>query len=237
MFSTLALLIPLPSYRLLLWLLGVVQQLDDVQQARAALAVAEERLRFARDLHDVVGRHLSAIAVKSELSAELARRDDGRAGEQALEVRGLAQEALREVREVVRGYREVDLETGPKDGDRRLVRLLRSAGIRCRTAGDAAHWPPPVRAALGWGVREGTTNVLRHSRAGSCSITLESTADGLARLVVENDGSGQGSRPPAPGSGLAGLSERVRPLGGTVQAGPEPPDRFVLRVLVPPEAP
>ena len=233
MFSTLALLIPLPSYRLLLWLLGVVQQLDDVQQARAALAVAEERLRFARDLHDVVGRHLSAIAVKSELSGELARRDDGRAVEQALEVRGLAQEALREVREVVRGYREVDLETEIAGS----CALLRSAGIRCRTAGDATHWPPPVRAALGWGVREGTTNVLRHSLAGSCSITLESTADGLARLVVENDGSGQGSRPPAPGSGLAGLSERVRPLGGTVQAGPEPPDRFVLRVVVPPEAP
>ena len=90
---------------------------------------------------------------------------------------------------------------------------------------------------MGWGVREGTTNVLRHSGAESCTIVLESTADGAARLVVANDGVRGGADRVGRGSGLTGLAERVRSLGGTVEAGPEAPDRFVLRLVVPLEAP
>ena len=221
------------TYRFSVWLLGVVQQLDDAQQARAALAVAEERLRFARDLHDVVGRHLSAIAVKSELTAELTRRGDPRAVEQALEVRGLAHDSLREVRDVVRGYREVDLDTELAGS----CALLRAAGIRCRTLGNATGWPPAVRAALGWGVREGTTNVLRHSTAATCTIVLESASDGAAaRLTVTNDGVRERPGRMSRGTGLTGLAERVGSVGGTVEAGPEPPDRFALRIVVPLEA-
>lgn len=227
-FTSAALLFAVSTYRFSVWLLGVIAQLEDAQQSRAALAVAEERLRFSRDLHDVVGRHLSAIAVKSELTAQLAQRSDERAVPEALEVRGLAHDLLREVREVVRGYREVDLDA-ELAGSRAL---LRSAGVRCRTVGDAAGWPPPVQAALGWGVREATTNVLRHSAAGTCTITLRSTPD-RAELSVTNDGVAAGAESAVRGSGLAGLAERVRPLGGTVEAGPEPPDRFVLRVVVP----
>ncbi len=217
------------AYRFSLWLLGVVQQLEDAQEARAALAVAEERLRFSRDLHDVVGRHLSAIAVKSELVAELARRDRDATVGQALEVRSLAHESLREVRDVVRGYRAVDLDA-ELAGSRAL---LRAAGVRCRTTGDAGGWPPTVQEALAWGVREGATNVLRHSAATTCTLALVTGEEGTARLVVMNDGVPADGASGAGGSGLAGLAERLAPLGGSVTAVREEPDRFVLRLDVP----
>ncbi len=229
------------SFRFSAWYLGVMAQLRDAQAARAALAVAEERLRFSRDLHDVVGRALSAVAVKSELAAELARRGDEpsvrRAAEQSVEVRALAQEALRESRALARGYRDVDL-AAELDGARSL---LRSAGITCTTAGDelpgTRGWPVPVRTALGWGVREGVTNVLRHSRSRTCSVRLLDE-EGDAVLVVDDDGRDDGARPPGTpvptgGAGLVGLAERVRPLGGRVDAGRLPGGGFRLAVRVP----
>ena len=91
------------------WTLRIMSELDRSRTAHARLAVAEERLRFARDLHDVLGRNLSLIAVQSELAAELARRGDQDAAGQMLEVRQVAHESLREMRAVVSGYRTADL--------------------------------------------------------------------------------------------------------------------------------
>jgi two-component system sensor histidine kinase DesK len=133
--------------------LRIMSELDHSRTAHARLAVAEERLRFARDLHDVLGRNLSLIAVQSELAAELARRGDQDAAGQMLEVRQVAHESLREMRAVVSGYRTADLGTelaGAQD-------VLRSAGMSCRVIADAAGLPADVQAALGWVVREGTT--------------------------------------------------------------------------------
>lgn len=91
------------------WLLDAVYRLDEARDTRARLAVAEERLRFGRDLHDVMGRNLAVIALKSELAVQLARRGRPDAVEQMIEVQRIAQESQREVRAVVRGYREADL--------------------------------------------------------------------------------------------------------------------------------
>ncbi|MDD9205445.1 histidine kinase, partial [Georgenia sp. 10Sc9-8] len=123
---------------------GVVWEQERMRTVHARLAVAEERLRFSRDLHDVVGRTFSAIAVKSELAAELARRGQDGAVDQMLEVRGLAQDSLREVRGVVAGYRAVDL-AAELDGARSV---LRSAGVRTRVVGDGTALPDPVQQAL-----------------------------------------------------------------------------------------
>ena len=187
--------------------LRIMSELDRSRTAHARLAVAEERLRFARDLHDVLGRNLSLIAVQSELAAELARRGDQDAAGQMLQVRQVAHESLREMRAVVSGYRTADLGTELAGAQE----VLRSAGMSCRVTGDAAALPPDVQAALGWVVREGTTNIIRHSDATACTIELHILdSPGAPRAVtlsMDNDrvhtldaGSG--------GSGLAGLSEQ-----------------------------
>ena len=133
------------TVRISLWLLQVVTELDQARSAQAALAVAEERLRFSRDVHDVLGRRLSTIAVQSELAATLAERGDERAGARMLEVRAVAHEALREARELARGYRAIDLDQ-ELEGARSL---LRSAGIEVRLAVDGV--PAAWQEAAGLG--------------------------------------------------------------------------------------
>ncbi len=157
------------------WLLRTVWELDAAHRLQARLAVAEERLRFARDLHDVMGRNLSVIALKSELAVQLSRRGAAeQAVEQMAEVQRIAQESQREVREVVRGYREADLHT-ELEGARGV---LAAAGVTCRITSDGvpAELPAQARSALGWVVREATTNVLRHGDARTCTLTVTVTA-------------------------------------------------------------
>lgn len=221
------------SFRISGWMLAVVWEQERARGVVARLAVAEERLRFSRDLHDVVGRTLSAVAVKSELAAELARRGQDGAAEQMLEVRALAQESLKEVRGVVAGYRSADLAaelTGARS-------VLRSAGVQTRVVGEGTDLPGAVQEALAWVVREAVTNVVRHSQAGTCIIDLMTTEiDGAptARLEVTNDG-GTGRRATT-GTGLIGLTERLGAVGGTVTTSHDG-DRFTLRATVPLAAP
>ncbi|MPV38249.1 hypothetical protein GB881_14545 [Georgenia subflava] len=219
------------SFRVSVWMLGVVWEQERTRTVHARLAVAEERLRFSRDLHDVVGRTFSAIAVKSELAAELARRGQDGAVEQMLEVRELAQDSLREVRGVVAGYRATDLGA-ELDGARSV---LRSAGVATRVLGEGTLLPEQVQEALGWVVREAVTNVVRHSHASSCTIDLDVVPgagdDDLARLRITNDGV---ERAPggSVGSGLVGLAERLAALGGELTATPDGAT-FTLTATVP----
>ncbi|MFB6615829.1 sensor histidine kinase [Streptomyces sp. NPDC056367] len=211
------------------WLLRTVHELDHAREAQAQLAVAEERLRFGRDLHDVMGRNLAVIALKSELAVQLARRERPEAVEQMIEVQRIARESQREVRDVVRGYREADLAV-ELEGARGV---LTAAGMDCRVDFDAGRpLPAEVQSALGWVVREATTNVLRHGDAQSCVIRLTAPEEGSVTLVVENDGAPEVPAGP-PGSGLAGLRERLAVLDGTLRAGPVDGGRFRLRAEIP----
>ncbi|MEU1130750.1 histidine kinase [Streptomyces sp. NPDC005900] len=219
-------LLTLLSARCGAWTLSVMWEADRAREVEARLAVAEERLRFGRDLHDVMGRNLAVIALKSELAVQLARRGRPEAVDQMVEVQRIAQESQREVREVVRGYREADLGTellGARG-------VLEAAGISCRVTGSAAGLPAPVQSALGWVVREAATNVLRHGDASRCDITLTVT-DERTTLTVENDGAPDAA-PSAGGSGLAGLRERLAEVDGTLDhaAGR---GRFRLTATVP----
>ncbi|BCJ67156.1 sensor histidine kinase [Polymorphospora rubra] len=218
------------SFRLSAWMLGVVWQLDRSRQVQARLAVAEERLRFARDLHDVLGRNLSVVALKSELAAKFAERGRAEAVTEMLEVRRIAQESLTEVREVVRGYRSPDLEA-ELAGARSV---LAAAGVDCRVLVDGTGLPPDAQATLGWVVREGTTNVLRHTDANECVISLrtDGRTTGTVTLTMENDGVPAG-RAAEFGNGLQGLAERLAAVGGTVSAGPGAPGRFRLTARLP----
>nr|WP_281372157.1 sensor histidine kinase [Modestobacter versicolor] len=201
--------------------------MDRTRGVQLQLAVAEERLRFARDLHDVMGRNLSAIAVKSQLAGELVRRARPEAADEVADIHRIAEESLREVREVVRGYRSTDLSS-ELAGARSV---LRAAGVACTVQGvdDAGALPEPVQAALGWVVREAVTNVLRHSRAAECGIVL-TRADGEVRLTVTNDGVPGDAA--GTGSGLAGLRERLAGAGGTLDAARHG-DRFQLTATLP----
>ncbi|MGY5118763.1 sensor histidine kinase [Streptomyces sp. 900105755] len=213
------------------WLLNAVYELDEARETRARLAVAEERLRFGRDLHDVLGRNLAVIALKSELAVQLARRERPEAVDQMIEVQRIAQESQREVRDVVRGYREADL--GAELAGARGV--LTAAGVACEVTGDAAGLPAEVQSALGWVVREATTNVLRHGDAGRCTVGLR-VREGCVVLTVENDGvvvRGAGGSGGGGGSGLAGLRERLAVVDGTLEAGPVGTDAFRVVASVP----
>ncbi|MFG2308832.1 sensor histidine kinase [Streptomyces sp. NPDC048566] len=218
------------------WLLNAVYELDAARETRARLAVAEERLRFGRDLHDVMGRNLAVIALKSELAVQLARRGLPQAVDQMTEVQRIARESQREVRAVVRGYREADLkaELAGAQG------VLTAAGIDCTVTGAATVLPAPVQSALGWVVREATTNVLRHGDARYCAVSLRVAARRVT-LTVENDGApavepartppDRAARP-AGGSGLVGLRERLAEVDGVLRTGASG-GRFLLTAEVP----
>lgn len=216
------------SCRCSAWTVKVAWDLDSARETQARLAVAEERLRFSRDLHDVLGRNLTTMALKAELAVQLARRGRPEAADQMVEVQRIAQESQREVREVVRGYRTADLAaevTGARS-------VLRAAGIECRVdlGPEPAALPALAQSVLGWVVREAATNVLRHSEAEQVTVRLWRHQD-QAVLELENDG----VRAPAAsegGSGLAGLRERLSAHGGTLVCT-RSPERFTLRATLP----
>ncbi|MEU0568118.1 histidine kinase [Nonomuraea sp. NPDC005983] len=219
------------------WMLSVLRELQDSHEDRAALTVAEERLRISRDLHDVFGRTLTAIAVKSELASELIRRGrDDRAAAELKEVRRLADEAGTEVRRVVRGNLQTTWE-GEVSGARAL---LGSAGITCTVTGEAV--PAPCAEALAWVVREGVTNVLRHSSA--TQVTLTTTIDaGEVLLTIANDGVSDSSparstaddsapSDPNAGTGLRAMFDRIRAIGGRAETRRDG-NWFLLEAAVP----
>lgn len=209
------------------WVLRVLMELQAAHEDRAALVLANERLRISRDLHDVFGRTLAAIAVKSSLASELVHRGhDERAASEITEVQRLAEEAGTEVRQVVRGELRTTWD-GEVSGARSL---LESAGIRCTVTGDRV--PERCAQALGWVVREGVTNVLRHSAAKR--VTLATAHEGgEVLLTIANDGaSPAGSAQFGEGTGLRSMSERIRALGGHVSTRRDG-DWFLLDATTP----
>jgi two-component system sensor histidine kinase DesK len=205
-----------------LWLFDVVSELERSKETQAALAVAEERLRFSHDVHDVLGRQLSTIAVQAELAAALAERGDPRAPHYILEVRETAHEALREARELARGYRPLDLYA-EVDG---AISLLKSAGITATA--ELTDLPPAWHEPVARVIREAVTNVLRHSTATRVDIRYDGTA-----VAITNDGATTTTRPRLSGgtggSGLVGLTEQLTPSGAKITTDHQG-DQFVVHV-------
>jgi len=202
------------------------RELEAAREELARLAVAEERLRIARDLHDLLGHTLSVIALKSELAAKLVDRDPAGARRELEDVQDVTRGALAEVRDAVHGYRRLALADAV-DGARTA---LAAAGIDCRVEGGADALPDEIEDVLAWAVREATTNVVRHSDARTCSIRLQAT-DGAVELEVADDGSPRPSG--AGGSGLRGLAERAERLRGTLEVGARRAGGFGVKLTVP----
>jgi two-component system sensor histidine kinase DesK len=209
-----------------------LRELQGAREDLARQAVTEERLRMARDLHDLLGHTLSLITLKSELAGRLLEKDSQSAAQEIHEVERVARQALREVREAVAGYGQRTLH-GELDGARQI---LEAAGVACIVEYEARSLAPETDAVLAWVVREGATNVIRHSRAEHCLIRITST-DEYVLAEVKNDGIlREKSSTIRTGTGLSGLTERVTKMGGNVESGPQSMSSgngFQLRVEIP----
>ena len=208
------------------WRLRVYHELNVARADSARLAIAEERLRISRDLHDVFGRTLATVAVKSELAAELIRR--GRTDEAAGEldqVRAIADQAGQDVRRVLRGYRKADLMVELQGAQS----LLAAAGIQCEVRGDARTVGPVATSTLAWVTREAVTNLIKHSNARQVEITI----DGVEPVVLTVTNDGVRDLPAGrTGQGLIGMAERVAEAGGVLQHQRQD-GQFAVRVELP----
>jgi two-component system sensor histidine kinase DesK len=205
--------------------------LRNIELARAReqlveLAVAQERARLARDVHDILGHSLTVITVKTELAGRLLEALDpdprlDRVRAEVSDVEALARAALADVRATAAGTRTVSLP-----GELAAARqALEAAGIVADLPLATEEVPAVSRELFAWVVREGVTNVVRHSGASRCAVRLTSTS-----IEVADDGRGPGPSDGSSGSGLAGLCARVTAAGGRLEAGASAEGGFLLRV-------
>ncbi|MEU8822597.1 sensor histidine kinase [Streptomyces sp. NPDC048636] len=213
---------------------GVRQMVRTTRALRAAratvaqLAANEERLRLARDLHDLLGHSLSLITLKSELAGRMLPDSPEQAAQQVADIEKVSRQALVDVREAVSGFRRPTLATE--------LAGARTAFTAAGVAADLDRVPaghPGLTAdqegALAWALREAVTNVVRHSGARRCAVRLEESGGDLC-LTVQDDGRGVTG---PPGTGLTGLEERLQLAGGRLETGPGEDGGFTLRACVP----
>ena len=206
-------------------LIAVNADLHATRAELADVAVAADRERLARELHDLLARTLSLIAVKAELASRLSARGDPGASAELSDVQRLARQAVRDVREAVSGSvsPSVETELAAAEG------ALRAAGIQATVERTGADVDPVYESTLAWAVREAVTNVVKHSGAQSCCIRL-SVTESSTTLEIEDDG--RGSTQAGGGTGLEGLADRVQALGGTLEVRPCDGKGFGIRVLL-----
>jgi two-component system, NarL family, sensor histidine kinase DesK len=229
-------------------------ELTRAREEVAKLAASEERLRLARDLHDLTGQSLSMISLKSELAARLLRRlpageDRDRAIAETEEVAAVGRQTLHDIREAVSGYRRPTLAVEVITARS----ALESAGITPHDEADlivlSGTFDPEAEAALAWCLREAVTNAIRHSGARNCHIGLARRERDLS-LEVRDDGVGYGAAAEAcpaatgtgatgtgaTGTGLRGMSERLAAVGGHLAVRPSG-GGFALVATVPATVP
>ena len=211
-------------------LVDTVAELRRTQQDLARAAVVDERERFARDLHDLLGHTLSVVVVKAQAVRRLAASDPEAAAGHATDIEQVGRRALTDVRQAVDAMRAPRLDEEVAG----VRRALEAAGTRVHVDLDTTGLDPEVDALLAWSVREAATNVLRHAGARSARVSLERD-DGTLALVVEDDGRGPAGRParPARDGGLDGLAQRLAVVGGTVEVTTAPSGGTRLVATVP----
>lgn len=221
-------------------LTGLIAEVQAARDELVRVTLAQERVRFARDLHDLLGFSLSTITLKCELTHRLVRVDPERAETEITEIVQAARQASAEVRSVAGSYLRMCL-------DRELPAassLLRAVGIHAEVRVATGAVSPAVDSVLATVLREGVTNILRHSKAQKCVIEA-GARDGRVRLAIANDGlrdarSAHFADLPGAtgcgGNGLSSLAARAESLGGTLTSGERPDGWFELTVTVPADA-
>ncbi len=226
----------------------LVQTMRELREARetvAQLAATEERLRLARDLHDLLGHSLSLITLKSELAGRMLPDRPVDAAQQVADIEKVSRQALVDVREAVSGYRRPTLATELAGARTALAAAGIAADLpvelpptaAAQDDGTSPALAPDTEGALAWALREAITNVIRHSGATRCVITLTERSDdgaGTVVLTVTDDGRGPAG---GPGNGLSGLEERLLLAGGSLTTGPAAPTGFTLSASVPRRTP
>jgi two-component system sensor histidine kinase DesK len=208
------------------------RELRAAREEIARLAVMTERLRIARDLHDLLGHNLSLIALKSELAGRLIGVAPERATVEIGDVERVARSTLQEVREAVSAYRQPTLSSELHAAHE----ILFAAGIAYRYEGDESTMgtlPTAVETLLSWAVREGVTNVIRHSRARQCTVRMQRENHSACVEVIDDGVARPQDTASSGGNGLRGLAERVEALDGSFEAGPRLGGGYRLAVSVP----
>jgi two-component system sensor histidine kinase DesK len=200
--------------------------LAEARAELAGLAAENERIRIARDLHDLLGHSLTTITVKAALARKLGASDPAGAMTEVEEVEQLSRRALADVRAAVANYREVSLAGELATGRE----LLRAAGIAAELPRAVDGVDERAQQLFGWVVREGLTNVVRHSHATTCSVRL-----GPGSIEILDDGVGASGATARRGTGLAGLEERVDHAGGVLETGPVEPSGWRVCARLAPE--
>src|SRR5262249_51593379 len=207
---------------------SLVVELHEARAELAQMAVAQERLRFARDLHDLLGYSLSAITLKSELTHRLVPGHPDKARNELVEILDISRKALADVRAVAGGYRELSLDNESESARS----LLRAADVDVAIEIDCGDLPTPVKTVLATVLREGITNVLRHSNAERCEISMRQ-AHGRVWLDIVNDGVLTSRGQSDGGSGIRNLSARIAALQGQLVSGVEADGRYGLHAWAP----
>src|SRR5215469_10022680 len=209
----------------------LMRELSQAREAVAMLAANEERMRLARDMHDLTGQSLSMITLKSELAGRLLARlpasgERDRVHQEIDQVAAISRQTLHDIREAISGYRRptlaVEIITART--------ALEAAGITPHDDAEltllSGTFDPDTEAALAWCLREAATNVVRHSGAKNCHISLIAKP-GAQSLVVRDDGRGC-AQPSSSGAGLRGMSERLSAVGGGLRISPGTTGGFCL---------
>ncbi|MCX5141941.1 MULTISPECIES: sensor histidine kinase [unclassified Streptomyces] len=208
----------------------LIQELHSARDEVARMAVTQERLRFARDLHDLLGYSLSAITLKSELIHRLIPKQPDRAMAEVEDVLSISRQSLADVRRVASGFRDMSLTQEIEIAESVLIAARVDVEVRVAIS-DISQRIENVLAAV---LREAVTNVLRHSEAQRCVIEASQGADRV-RLSVLNDGTDPGHRDPSPhsGSGLGNLQLRLSEVGGSLVSGQKNNGGFQVRAEAP----
>ena len=216
----------------LTWMARTVHQLRTTRQALAEAALAEARLRFARDLHDLLGLSLSAITLKTDLAYKLMVANPARARTELAEVLVITRNALADVRSVASGVHEMSLAEECRTAESLLVAAGMDVQMDVPAGTDYDDLPTAVSTVLATVLREGVTNVLRHSKGGHCQITI-AEREGDVLLHIVNDGATKPENSDHQGRGIGNMFDRVTALHGVLTAGPEDNGRFELRARLP----
>lgn len=219
-------------------------RLEAAEGERAARAVVDERLRIARELHDVIGHSISLIAIQSEAAVRSARSSPDAVPAFLAAISAASRQALAEMRGVLAVLRpDADAELSPQPGLEQvgeLVASLRAGGLETRLEAEPMHLPPGIALAVYRIVQESLTNVLKHAGAGAQAGVTIIASGATVRVSVHDDGAGPCGPASSTAHGIVGMRERVAAYGGTLRTGARPGGGFEVVASIPlpgPEAP